>query len=117
MTLASPRYEVPPSKIMLKSFIKELAEKWRLLHKSPDFPPRPKHEFCLRVQVADFPKSATFNGFTLTQDLKSPLGEGEDGLGRHLVPPPPPHQGILLFMYRRPTLYPLEIAVDFLKSP
>jgi hypothetical protein len=21
------------------------------------------------------------------------------------------------FMYRRPTLYPLEIAVDFLKSP
>ncbi len=24
---------------------------------------------------------------------------------------------VLLFMYRRPTLYPLEIAVDFLKSP
>ncbi len=23
----------------------------------------------------------------------------------------------LVFMYRRPTLYPLEIAVDFLKSP
>jgi hypothetical protein len=23
----------------------------------------------------------------------------------------------LYFMYRRPTLYPLEIAVDFLKSP
>ncbi len=22
-----------------------------------------------------------------------------------------------IFMYRRPTLYPLEIAVDFLKSP
>jgi len=25
-------------------------------------------------------------------------------------------QRILNFMYRRPTLYPLEIAVDFLKS-
>jgi hypothetical protein len=24
---------------------------------------------------------------------------------------------LTLFMYRRPTLYPLEIAVDFLKSP
>jgi hypothetical protein len=24
---------------------------------------------------------------------------------------------VLFFMYRRPTLYPLEIAVDFLKSP
>ncbi len=24
---------------------------------------------------------------------------------------------ILIIMYRRPTLYPLEIAVDFLKSP
>jgi hypothetical protein len=26
-------------------------------------------------------------------------------------------KGFLTFMYRRPTLYPLEIAVDFLKSP
>jgi hypothetical protein len=26
-------------------------------------------------------------------------------------------KGIRHFMYRRPTLYPLEIAVDFLKSP
>ncbi len=24
---------------------------------------------------------------------------------------------LAFFMYRRPTLYPLEIAVDFLKSP
>ncbi len=30
---------------------------------------------------------------------------------------PEPEREPKLFMYRRPTLYPLEIAVDFLKSP
>jgi hypothetical protein len=51
------------------------------------------------VQVADFPKPATFIDLTLIHSLNWTLGRGEDGLGRHFAPPPPPplHQGILLF--------------------
>ncbi len=97
MTLASLRYEVPASillkKFLQKSLLKELAEKWWLLPKSCDHPPCPKREFCLLVQVVDFEKSTTFNGFTLTQDLKSPLGSrwvvtgGAGGRGRVGVKP------------------------------
>jgi hypothetical protein len=31
-------------------------------------------------------------------------------------PAPGTYRTVTLFIYRRPTLYPLEIAVDFLKS-
>ncbi len=65
-----------------------MVEKERLLHKSRDLPWRPRCEFCPGVQVAGFPKSATFNNLTLTHSLNSPLGRGEDGLGRHFAPPP-----------------------------
>ncbi len=74
---------------MQKPFVKELAEKERLLHKSRDLPLCPRCAFCPGVQVAGFPKFATFNGVTLTHSLNSPLGTGEDGLGCHFVPPPP----------------------------
>jgi hypothetical protein len=49
------------------------------------------------VQVADFPKPATFNDLTLIHSLNSPLG-------RHFAPPPPPPllQEILLFLLHSP---------------
>ncbi len=52
---------------------------------------------CHVVDSRIWPKNATFNDLFMTQVLNPPLGSGEDGLGRQLVPPPPPHQGILLF--------------------
>ena len=100
MTLASPRYELSASillkKFLAKPLVKKLVENWRLLHKSRDYPPHLKHEFCLRAQVADFQKPATFNEFLLTQDQKSPLREGGGWLGLPSCSPTP-HQGTLLF--------------------
>ncbi len=58
--------------------------------------PPPPHQGIPR-QSSGFSKSATFNGLLLTQDLKSPLGEGGGWLGAPSCTPPPPHQGILLF--------------------
>ncbi len=46
-------------------------------------------EFCPRVAHAGFQKPATLNGFTLTLDQKSPLGEGEMAWVANLDPPPP----------------------------
>ncbi len=53
----------------------------------------------------------------------SSLIEKEGGFFEYWVPANVPARrgggetALCIFMYRRPTLYPLEIAVDFLKSP
>jgi hypothetical protein len=96
LTLASPRYEVSASillqRFLAKSIHKGIGGDRADLHKSHDCPPAEHiqviRRFGLRFQVADLPKSATFNYLPMTQILNPPLGRGEDGLGCHFIPPP-----------------------------
>jgi hypothetical protein len=48
------RQNLPRRGFLQKPFVKELAEKEWLLHKSCDLPLHPRRGFCLRVQVAGF---------------------------------------------------------------